>query len=312
MKEKPVFVINGFLEAGKSRFIKFTMEQGYFYTKGKTLLIVCEEGEEEYGEDLLARTNTVALYCGEPDEVTPEKLARLEALHNPERIMIEWNGLWMQDLLELPDEWFVNQMVTILDTSTLDLYLKNMKAYMGPMLKGSELVICNRADRIPQEVLANYHLQIRAMAQKSEIIFEGEDGEIRGDFSIELPYDIEKEELKIESQDFGIFYIDAMDRPEKYLGKTVEFTGQVLKPPSAPKDVIIPGRMVMTCCENDMQFLGMVCRYEGAGHYKNRDWIKVRAEFRFEDHALYGTRGPVLYAREVVRTGPIREVVRFG
>ena len=89
MKEKPVFVINEFLEAGKSRFIKFTMEQEYFYTKGKTLLIVCEEGEEEYGEDLLARTNTVALYCGEPNEVTPEKLARLEALHNPERIMIE-------------------------------------------------------------------------------------------------------------------------------------------------------------------------------------------------------------------------------
>ncbi len=40
----PVFLINGFLEAGKTQFLEFTMDQEYFQTEGKTLLSVCEEG----------------------------------------------------------------------------------------------------------------------------------------------------------------------------------------------------------------------------------------------------------------------------
>ena len=50
MEQLPVFVINGFLEAGKTQFMKFTMQQEYFKTEGNTLLIVCEEGDEEYDE----------------------------------------------------------------------------------------------------------------------------------------------------------------------------------------------------------------------------------------------------------------------
>ena len=56
---KPVFIINGFLESGKTTFIKFTLQQPYFKTKGTTLLLLCEEGEEEYDEALLSATNTV-------------------------------------------------------------------------------------------------------------------------------------------------------------------------------------------------------------------------------------------------------------
>ena len=32
----PLFLINGFLEAGKTQFLEFTMEQDYFQTEGKT------------------------------------------------------------------------------------------------------------------------------------------------------------------------------------------------------------------------------------------------------------------------------------
>ena len=49
---KPVYVINGFLESGKTEFISFTLAQPYFQIKGKTLLILCEEGENEYDEAL--------------------------------------------------------------------------------------------------------------------------------------------------------------------------------------------------------------------------------------------------------------------
>ena len=54
----PVFLINGFLEAGKTQFLEFTMDQEYFQTEGKTLLIVCEEGDTEYDEKKLKKHQT--------------------------------------------------------------------------------------------------------------------------------------------------------------------------------------------------------------------------------------------------------------
>lgn len=307
----PVFLINGFLEAGKTRFLKFTMDQEYFQTDGKTLLVVCEEGETEFDEELLKRTKTVGIFMESFQEMTKEQLHKLEEEYRPERVLIEWNGMWLQNTLELPDEWFLNQQITIFDASTLDLYLKNMKPMMGPMLKNSELVICNRADGIAEEKLGSYHLMIKAMAPNAEIVFEGKDGEIRGDFSIDLPYDLKADRLVIRPEDYGIFYVDAMDRSEKYDGKTVEFTAQVLKPSGAPKNCFVPGRKAMTCCEADMQFLGLICYYSGTDQLKNRDWVKITARIRNEENKEYGGAGPVLYATDVVLTGPIKEVVQF-
>ena len=313
MEQLPVFVINGFLEAGKTQFMKFTMQQEYFRTDGNTLLIVCEEGEEEYDEGLLESTHTTAKYIDDINDLTLQKMEELTKEVNPERILIEWNGLWEQDKLEIPDIWFINQMITIFDTSTLDLYIKNkdLKAYMGKMLRNSELVICNRADDIDEDTLSAYHLQIKAMAPNAEIIFEGEEGEITGDFSINLPYDLDDAKLVIKSEDYGIFYVDTMDRPEKYDGKEVEFTAQVVRPNGIDDDILITGRRAMTCCEADIQFLGFVCKYKGAKNFKNKDWVKVKGKIKFEMNKQYRAKGPVIYAEEVLLTGPIDGLVQF-
>ena len=313
MEQLPVFVINGFLEAGKTQFMKFTMQQEYFRTDGNTLLIVCEEGEEEYDEKLLESTHTTAKYIDDINDLTLQKMEELTKEVNPERILIEWNGLWEQDKLEIPDIWFINQMITIFDTSTLDLYIKNkdLKAYMGKMLRNSELVICNRADDIDEDTLSAYHLQIKAMAPNAEIIFEGEEGEITGDFSINLPYDLDDAKLVIKPEDYGIFYVDTMDRPEKYDGKEVEFTAQVVRPNGIDDDILITGRRAMTCCEADIQFLGFVCKYKGAKNFKNKDWVKVKGKIKFEMNKQYRAKGPVIYATEVLLTGPIDGLVQF-
>ena len=55
----PIYLITGFLESGKTSFLSFTLQQDYFRTEGKTLLILCEEGEEEYDEEALAKDNVV-------------------------------------------------------------------------------------------------------------------------------------------------------------------------------------------------------------------------------------------------------------
>ncbi len=313
MEQLPVFVINGFLEAGKTQFMKFTMQQEYFKTEGNTLLIVCEEGDEEYDEKLLSSTHTTIKYIEDIKDFTIQNMERFTKEVNPERILIEWNGLWEQDKLEIPDIWFINQMITIYDTSTLDLYIKNkdLKAYMGKMLINSELVICNRADNIDEDILSTYHLQIKAMAPNAEIIFEGEEGEITGDFSINLPYNLDDKKLIIKPEDYGVFYIDIMDRTEKYDKKEVEFTAQVVRPEGIGDDVLITGRRAMTCCEADIRFLGFVCKYRGAKNFKNKDWVKIKGKIKVEVNKQYRAKGPVIYADEVLLTGPIDGLVQF-
>ena len=313
MERLPIFVINGFLEAGKTQFMKFTMQQEYFQTEGNTLLIVCEEGEEEYDKELLESTHTTVKYIDHISDFTKEKMEEFTKEVDPERILIEWNGLWEQDKIQIPDIWYVNQMITIYDTSTLDLYIKNkdLKAYMGKMLKDSELVICNRADNIDEEILSTYHLQIKAMAPNAEIIFEGEEGEITGDFSINLPYNLDDSKLVIKPEEYGIFYVDAMDRTEKYDGKEVEFVAQVVRPDGIGDDILIPGRRAMTCCEADIQFLGFVCHYKGAKNFKNKDWVKVKGKIKYEMSPQYRAKGPVIYANDILLTGPIDGLVQF-
>ena len=313
MERLPIFVINGFLEAGKTQFMKFTMQQEYFQTEGNTLLIVCEEGEEEYDKELLESTHTTVKYIDDISDFTKEKMVEFTKEVDPERILIEWNGLWEQDKIQIPDIWYVNQMITIYDTSTLDLYIKNkdLKAYMGKLLKDSELVICNRADDIDEEILSTYHLQIKAMAPNAEIIFEGEEGEITGDFSINLPYNLDDSKLVIKPEEYGIFYVDAMDRTEKYDGKEVEFVAQVVRPDGIGDDILIPGRRAMTCCEADIQFLGFVCHYKGAKNFKNKDWVKVKGKIKYEMSPQYRAKGPVIYANDILLTGPIDGLVQF-
>ena len=313
MERLPIFVINGFLEAGKTQFMKFTMQQEYFQTEGNTLLIVCEEGEEEYDKELLESTHTTVKYIDDISDFTKEKMVEFTKEVDPERILIEWNGLWEQDKIQIPDIWYVNQMITIYDTSTLDLYIKNkdLKAYMGKMLKDSELVICNREDNIDEEILSTYHLQIKAMAPNAEIIFEGEEGEITGDFSINLPYNLDDSKLVIKPEEYGIFYVDAMDRTEKYDGKEVEFVAQVVRPDGIGDDILIPGRRAMTCCEADIQFLGFVCHYKGAKNFKNKDWVKVKGKIKYEMSPQYRAKGPVIYANDILLTGPIDGLVQF-
>lgn len=306
----PVFLINGFLEAGKTEFLSFTMEQDYFQTEGKTLLIVCEEGENEFEDDLLTDTNTTMITVDSLEEITPERLNEFKLMHNPERVLIEWNGMWNQDELKLPEDWTIYQQITIIDMSTFDVYVKNMKSLMAAMIRNSELVICNRCDGI--EDLENYKRLIKSMNTKCEVVFEDENGEIEEISEEDLPYDLSADVVEISPEAYGIWYIDCMDKPDRYVGKVVEFTAMVLKSPKFPKNYFVPGRMAMTCCADDMTFLGYICKAKEARNLETKQWVKVRARVAVEYWQDYEGEGPVLYAEEVVPAEPIEEVVQFG
>lgn len=294
---KAVYMINGFLESGKSEFIVYTLAQPYFQIKGKTLLILCEEGEVEYDKELLEKSNTVLELIEEEEEFKPERLMELEKKYKPERIIIEYNGMWNYKNMKLPWHWKIEQQITTIDASTFPMYYTNMRSLLAEMLRKSELIILNRCDGI--EELNSYKRNIKAINQQAEIIFEDANGEIDEIMEEDLPYDLKAPVLELDHLGYGIWYLDSLDHLERYIGKTVEFVAMVLKPENFPADYFVPGRMAMTCCADDMAFLGFACRYDGADKLEQKQWVKVRAVVEKEFFADYEGEGPVLHAVSV-------------
>lgn len=307
---KPVYIINGFLESGKSEFITYTLEQPYFQVRGKTLLLLCEEGEVEYEEDLLKKSRTVVEVIEDEEEFTPANLIELEKKHKPERIIIEYNGMWNFKEMKLPWHWRVEQQMTMIDASTFPTYYTNMRSLLAEMLRKSEMIIFNRCDGI--EDLGSYKRNVKAINQQAEIIFEDSNGEIDTLFEEDLPYDVKADFLELDDNGYGIWYLDTLDHLERYIGKTIQFTAMVLLPEKIKKGYFVPGRMAMTCCADDMAFLGYACKYDGAENLKQKSWVKVTAKVQKEYWEDYKGEGPVLYAVSVEQTkAPKNEVISF-
>lgn len=308
---KPVFVINGFLESGKTEFINYTIAQPYFRTKGRTLLIVCEEGEVEYDKQLLAKTKTDMVVIEDEEDFTSDKILELDKKFNPERIIIEWNGMWNYKDMKLPFHYSVEQQITTIDASSFTMYYTNMRSLLAEMVRKSEMIIFNRCDDVIDE-LPNFKRNIKAVNQSADIIFEGKDGEINTIFEDDLPFDLNAPIIELDNQGYGIWYIDSLDNVDRYVGKTVKFTGMVLKPEEFPKGYFIPGRMAMTCCAEDMAFLGFACEYKDADRLSDRQWVKVTAKVSKEYFVDYEGEGPVLKAINVELTNkPKDDIISF-
>ncbi len=308
---KPVYIINGFLESGKTEFICYTLDQPYFQIKGRTLLLVCEEGENEYEEKLLKKSRTDIEYIEEEEDFNPPHLIELEKKYKPERIIIEYNGMWNFKNIKLPFHWTVEQQITTIDASTFPMYYTNMKSLLAEMLRKSEMIIFNRCDDVVEE-LSNYKRNVKAINQKADIIFEDAQGEINQIFEDDLPYSLDAPIIELDNEGYGIWYLDSLDNLDRYIGKTIQFVAMVLKPAEFPKNYFVPGRMAMTCCAEDMAFLGFACEYDKADKLSDRQWVKVTARVAKEYFADYGGEGPVLKAVSVEQTKePKERIISF-
>lgn len=303
-------MINGFLESGKTSFIAFTLEQDYFQIEGKTLLILCEEGMEEYDEELLEASNTVVELVEEESDFEPEQLSALAKKHKPNRIIIEYNGMWLMRNKTLPADWVIEQQITHVDASTFEVYYKNMKSLFGEMVKNSDMVIFNRCDTV--EDLGPLRRTVQAVNMNAEVVFEDEEGEVQEMTEEDLPYDLNADVIELEGPGYAIWYMDAMDNPERYDGKVVRFKGVVMHPGDFPKNAFVPGRLVNTCCEDDMAFFGFVVKSNKADKFADGEWVEVTAKINIEFWADYEGEGPVLYASDVRKTQkPVPDVISF-
>lgn len=176
--KKQVYMIYGFLESGKTRFINFTLNQDYFYSEDTTLLIVCEEGEEEYEEDGLRDKNVVTHVIEDFTDFNLTTLKELDEKYKPERIVIEYNGTWDCKNIQLPDNWEMQQQLITADGSTFETYFANMRVLFADMIRNSELLIMNRCDALENQKLTGFKRSIKSINQGIEVVFEDSEGEI--------------------------------------------------------------------------------------------------------------------------------------
>lgn len=311
MNEKvQVYIIYGFLESGKTQFINFTTAQDYFKQDEPTLIIQCEEGMEEYDEAALKELNTSVEVIEEFEDFNPETLLALSAKHNPDRIIIEYNGMWDAKAIEehLPEDWNICQQMTIVDGVTFETYVANMRSLFAEMIRNSEMVIMNRCHDIDK--LNGYKRTIKSLNQSVEVVFEDEEGEIDLPLTDEdLPYDLKANPVEIEPEHYGIFYLDVWDNTERYEGKRIRLQTLVMKEPSLPKNYFVAGRPAMTCCADDLVFMGLVCKSREAKNLQNKDTVDMIVNVVKEYRNDYGGDGPVLYGEVVVKTGPLENPV---
>lgn len=304
----PIYLISGFLESGKTTFLNFTLQQDYFAIDGKTLLILCEEGEEEYEMDKLKLTNTIVEVIEDESDFTPERLAALDIIHNPERVVIEYNGMWLVskfEKMQLPAGWGIEQEITCVDATTYQVYMANMKSIFMDMVRNTDMVVFNRCKE--GDPLASYRRGIKVANQAAEVIFEDEEGEIDDIFQDEMPFDINAPIIDIMPEDYGIWFVDAMDHPETYVDKTVKFKARVMKPRGMGSKFFVPGRTAMTCCADDTTFLGYVCKSAFAPKLNQGQWVEVTAKVGIENRMEYQGEGIVLYADFVEPCEPLEE-----
>ena len=313
VEKKPVYVINGFLDSGKSSFIAYTIGQPYFQIQGTTLLILCEEGEGEYRESLLKESGTVVEKIEDLEDFTPSRLMEFEKKYRPERVLIEWNGMWDFRQFRIPNAWRLEQQITTIDASVFNMYFTNMRSLVAEQLRNSELIMFNRCDDVDEKQLVSFKRNVKAINQKADLVFEDSEGEIDMTTEEDLPFDIHQDPIPLEGLDYDIWYIDAMEHPDRYVGKNITYTGMVMRPGDFPAGYFVPGRMAMTCCANDMSFLGYACRYKDASKLRERQWVKVTANIKKEEFGPYDGPGVILDAVEVVPAPqPEEPVINFA
>ena len=312
-KDIPVYLFTGFLEGGKTKFIQDTLLDKRFNSGEKTLLVLCEEGIEEYAVDHPMMENVHIMMIESEDEMTTEKLGSWQKDHPVDRVVVEYNGMWqLQNFYDrMPKSWLVYQEVMLADYNTFLTYNRNMRSLMYDKLQSCEMVMLNRAPAGCD--MTEIHKVVRGVSRGADIGYDHVDGSFEYD-EIEdpLPFDLDAPVVEIKDEDYALWYRDLTEDLKKYEGKTVQWKGRAVTKHRSLKNCFILGRHVMTCCEADITFMGLACVDYDPALIKNGEWYTVTAKIKIEFQAVYGRRGPVLHVTAIKPDEvPKQEVATF-
>lgn len=297
----PVYLFTGFLESGKTTFIQDTLEDKRFNSGERTLLLVCEEGEEDYDPVKFSGKNVKICSLDSEDELDENNLESLVKSFNAQRVLVEYNGMWMiQDFYDnMPEDWVPYQNMLFFDTNTFLSYNANMRSLIVDKLSDCDVVVFNR---IPQGFdTMQLHKIVRGISRRTNILYEYADGTLIPD-EIEdpLPFDINAPVIEVEDRDFALFYRDITEEMKKYKGKTVRFKALAATDPRFPDKTCALGRHIMTCCADDIQYCGLVSKVKDIDEVKNSAWYIVTAEIDIRFSRLYGKKGPIFNVKSLI------------
>ncbi|MBO5295205.1 MAG: GTPase [Clostridia bacterium] len=305
----PVYLFTGFLEGGKTHIIQESMEDQKFNSGEKTLIIQCEEGVDELDFSRFYGQNVYLETIEDESDFTAENLTALAKKNRFDRVIIEYNGMWLLNTLyqNLPANWVIYQEMMFADANTFLSYNANMRQLMVDKLQNCEMIVLNRTpDGIDKEEI---HKVVRGVSRRAAITYDYPDGHVEYD-EIEdpLPFDLDAPVVTIGDNDYAIFYRDLSEELQKYDGKTVKFKGMVAR----DGNTVLAGRHVMTCCADDIAYHPLVCIFSEPTNLKTRDWVTLTGKIKLEKHKLYRGPGPVLYVTATeFAVKPAQEVATF-
>lgn len=313
LREMPVYLFTGFLDAGKTTFIQETLEDPQFNGGENTLVLLCEEGEKELEPIKFAASNVKIVTLDDEEELTENYLKELEKKYGFERIIIEYNGMWLLDNLYavLPEHFRVYQEMSFADARTYLTYNNNMRNLTVDKMKSPEAIIFKNFDKSMDKM--EFHKIVRVINRRCQIIYEYDKDNIEFD-NIEdpLPYNLEDSLVEIKDQDYAIWYTDMNEDEEKYYGKVMKIKGRTLLGGGLDDDEFVIGRHIMTCCIEDIQFGGLVAKYQKLQELEHGGWAVMTAKVEKEFNHMYQSEGPVFHVISVDKvTAPEEEVATF-
>ena len=306
----PVYLIAGFLDSGKTSFINGILSDG-FAMEDKTLLLQCGEGEVEYDKKLLR--NVTVLAVDDQETLTPAFLEAQRRKCGATQIIVEFNGMWqIQDFYvnSMPQSWALYQIIVTVEGPTFDMYAKNMASLMMEKLRNADMICINRCT---DELCTSLRQRnLRLVNRRADIYLEREDGQSEDymDGTVSA-FDLEQPVIRISDEDYGLWYVEIMDNPQMYAGKTVVYRAIMCKPPRYGR-YFTPGRFAMVCCAEDMSFLALACIGYDVSRIPERAWVEITAEVAVEHWDPYEGEGPVLHVKSVTPCRkPDQEVVQM-
>lgn len=305
-RQIPVYLFTGFLDGGKTTFIQSSLEDKRFNAGENTLLIVCEEGEEEYDVSAFSAPNVFMKVVEEEEDLKEATMAAWLKETKAVRVIIEYSGMWTLQTLfdEIPEDWIIAQEICFAEASTYPAFNANMRNLVFDKLKTCEVIVFNRcSDSTDTDAL---HKIVRQANRRCNIFYEYPDGRSVPDTKQDdLPFDLKAPVVHIEDRDYAYFYADLMDNSDNYNGKTVEFTAMYpAESKSLPNGMMVAGRMLMNCCAADTQFAGLACFCGKEPVPAKGSWFKLLGKVRLQRNKMFSGKVPVI---DVLNISPVSE-----
>ena len=294
----PVFFVDGFLDSGKTSFIIDTIKNDSKDYNVRSLLLCCEQGEVEYEEQFLKDTLTTVKYFESQEEFDYRKISEYIKESNPDRVIVELNGMWDLTKIQLPRILQVVQFMTLFDAQTFPEYFNNMRQMVVDMIKRSNVACFTKSTS--DDFIKPYESALKLASSKC--IYMIADKEFQGHPAFEevMPYDWEGDTITLKDDDYPTFYIDTFEHKERYDGKTLDFDCVAVKSKILAKNQFIAGRFIMNCCANDIQLYGFLVDGDLGLKIKDRATMHIKAKVSYVWSDEYQEEELVLKPIEII------------